>query len=175
MRLAPRMKDVATIASCARTRANDFGEHGHVGMTADGRRNAPTRSRARVVRGRQLRSVACTMIGISETGARLIFRVKKDVPDLFAIDMPGHVRRKCRVIWRGEKDIGMAFEPVRVRRPRKSFKRKAEGGRSSGRRDRCRDTSKPKRDRRVTLQPASISTNRPRRSKRQLATLNSGC
>jgi hypothetical protein len=59
------------------------------------------------------------MIGISETGARLIFRTKKEIPDLFTIDMPGHGRRKCRVVWRGEMDIGMAFEPVKPRRARK--------------------------------------------------------
>ena len=88
-------------------------------MTTDGDKHAPKRSRARVVRGRRLRSVACTMIGISEAGARLIFRVKKEIPDLFTIDMPGHGRRKCRVVWRGDMDIGMAFEPVKPRRARK--------------------------------------------------------
>jgi hypothetical protein len=91
----------------------------YVGMTTGGDKNAPKRSRARVVRGRHLSSVACTMIGISEAGARLIFRVKKEIPDLFTIDMPGHGRRKCRVIWRGDKDIGMAFEPVKSRRARR--------------------------------------------------------
>jgi hypothetical protein len=65
-----------------------------------------------MVRGDALPSLSCMAVDVCETGARLIVHDPKDVPDEFTIVL-SHTRtaaRKCRLIWRGRIDVGVAFE-----------------------------------------------------------------
>lgn len=57
-------------------------------------------------------NLPCTLVDISDTGARLIVEDTSEVPDRFTIVMTeqGVPRRSCRLIWRGETDIGVVFE-----------------------------------------------------------------
>ena len=62
---------------------------------------------------REARSdLPCTLVDISDTGARLIVEDSKDVPERFTIVMSeqGVPRRQCRLIWRGESEVGVTFE-----------------------------------------------------------------
>ena len=71
-----------------------------------------TRVRALVVRGDAVPGLACIAVDVCETGARLIISDPNDVPDEFTIVL-SHSRtatRKCRLIWRGRIDVGVAFE-----------------------------------------------------------------
>ena len=78
-----------------------------------------TRLRALMVRGDALPSLSCIAVDVCETGARLIINDTSDVPDEFTIVI-SHSRaaaRKCRLIWRGRADVGVAFEtnsPLRI-------------------------------------------------------------
>jgi hypothetical protein len=87
------------------------------------RRRNPRRAlhvKALLVRDEPQASLACNLVDISETGARLVFRDTTDVPDCFTIVLTpqGAPSRKCRLIWRGDTDVGVAFE--RVSQPRLS-------------------------------------------------------
>ena len=65
-----------------------------------------------MVRGDALPSLSCIAVDVCDTGARLIVHDSKDVPDQFTIVL-SHSRaaaRKCRLIWRGRIDVGVAFE-----------------------------------------------------------------
>jgi hypothetical protein len=65
-----------------------------------------------MVRGDALPSLSCIVVDACATGARLIVNDANDVPDEFTIVI-SHSRaatRKCRVIWRGRVDVGVAFE-----------------------------------------------------------------
>ena len=65
-----------------------------------------------MVRGDALPSLSCIAVDVCETGARLIIHDTSDVPDEFTIVL-SHTRaaaRKCRLIWRGQNDVGVAFE-----------------------------------------------------------------
>ena len=70
----------------------------------------------------------CAISDISDTGARLDVEKPDILPEKFVLLLSsrGSPKRKCRVIWRTEKQIGVEFdrrlpqaEPVR-RRPRPS-------------------------------------------------------
>ena len=54
----------------------------------------------------------CVLSDISDTGARLDVEDVKAVPDRFMLLLSGTgaARRSCRVIWRAEAQIGVAFE-----------------------------------------------------------------
>jgi PilZ domain len=54
----------------------------------------------------------CVMTDISDTGARLDVDETKPIPDQFTLllSMNGGARRKCRVIWRKPRQIGVSFE-----------------------------------------------------------------
>jgi hypothetical protein len=65
-----------------------------------------------MVRGNALPSLSCIAVDVCETSARLIVHDTNDVPDEFTIVI-SHSRtaaRKCRLIWRGRTDVGVAFE-----------------------------------------------------------------
>jgi hypothetical protein len=65
-----------------------------------------------MVRGDALPSLSCMMVDMCETGARLIMQDTTDVPDEFTIVI-SHSRqsaRRCRLVWRGRIDVGVAFE-----------------------------------------------------------------
>jgi hypothetical protein len=56
--------------------------------------------------------VACTLLDISEAGARLMLPGDTTVPDEFVLLLSanGRARRRCRVAWRGKRDqIGVQF------------------------------------------------------------------
>jgi methyl-accepting chemotaxis protein len=64
--------------------------------------------------------LVCTLVDISETGARLTIEEASEVPDEFILVFTanGTPRRKCRVVWRHDADIGVAFEIEKPNRER---------------------------------------------------------
>jgi hypothetical protein len=55
--------------------------------------------------------IDCTVRNISETGAALEVATPLGVPDTFWLLIPGdHARRHCRVAWRRDRRIGVAFD-----------------------------------------------------------------
>lgn len=54
----------------------------------------------------------CALADISDTGARLDFENAAKIPDHFVLLLSarGTPRRKCRVIWRDDNQIGAQFE-----------------------------------------------------------------
>ena len=77
-------------------------------------------------------NLPCTLVDISSSGARLIVDDATEVPNRFTIVMTeqGVPRRLCRLIWRGENDVGVTFETDR--QERKSWNRELEPGSSLG-------------------------------------------
>ena len=55
--------------------------------------------------------VPCMLSDISESGARLTGLGPGAVPDAFTLHLSeaGRLYRRCRVVWRVRKDIGVAF------------------------------------------------------------------
>jgi hypothetical protein len=56
--------------------------------------------------------VVCTLLDISDSGARLALPASTEVPDEFVLLLSanGKARRRCRVAWRGNRDqIGVQF------------------------------------------------------------------
>ena len=55
--------------------------------------------------------IDCTVRNISDTGAALEVATPLGVPDTFWLLIPGdHARRHCRVAWRRDRRIGVAFD-----------------------------------------------------------------
>ena len=56
--------------------------------------------------------LSCTIVDISDSGARLALEDTSVVPDRFTIAMSerGVPRRQCRLVWRGANDVGVSFE-----------------------------------------------------------------
>ena len=55
--------------------------------------------------------ISCTVRNISETGACLEVDSPVGIPDQFTLLIEhDHVQRPCRISWRKEKRIGIAFE-----------------------------------------------------------------
>lgn len=54
----------------------------------------------------------CAIADISDTGARIDVDDAEAVPDQFLLLLSGNgsPRRKCRVVWRRENQIGVSFE-----------------------------------------------------------------
>jgi methyl-accepting chemotaxis protein len=73
------------------------------------------RIRAILLCGDDMPDLMCTLVDISETGARLAIEEVNEVPDEFTIAFTanGTPSRKCRLVWRGEADVGVAFEMER--------------------------------------------------------------
>jgi PilZ domain len=69
--------------------------------------------RALLVRYDQKPSQACTLLDISETGARIALQDVSDLPQHFWIELTerGVPKRYCRLVWKGDTDIGVCFEP----------------------------------------------------------------
>ena len=66
-----------------------------------------TRSRAQIiVLGHE--AIGCSVADISATGARVLIDTAASVPDSFILKMKDRARR-CRVVWRGARQIGLAF------------------------------------------------------------------
>lgn len=62
----------------------------------------------------------CTLCDASEEGAQLAVADPQGVPDVFilALSSDGAARRRCRVIWRTETQIGVEFLKDRKASPR---------------------------------------------------------
>jgi len=58
--------------------------------------------------------VPCTMQDVSQTGARLVIAGNAGIPDEFVLQLTenGPAHRRCRIAWRTEKKIGVAFSAV---------------------------------------------------------------
>jgi hypothetical protein len=78
-----------------------------------------TVQRAVFIRGLILRDgegeLPCTLLDISDLGARLRVANVGELPDRFtlALTQRGVPRRECRLIWRGENEVGVSFEANR--------------------------------------------------------------
>ena len=62
----------------------------------------------------------CVISDISHTGARLDVENPDDLPERFRLlfSAPGSVDRKCHIVWRSAKQVGVEFEKaVAGRRP----------------------------------------------------------
>jgi hypothetical protein len=57
-------------------------------------------------------NLRCTLVDISEAGARLMIEKPSDLADRFTIAMTerGIPQRQCKLVWRGKNDVGVAFE-----------------------------------------------------------------
>jgi hypothetical protein len=55
--------------------------------------------------------IPCKIVDASSTGARLIFRATRDVPDKFGLRLSptAQTAKECRVVWRFRDDIGVLF------------------------------------------------------------------
>jgi hypothetical protein len=56
----------------------------------------------------------CTLIDISDNGARIAFGGAQDLPDEFKVCMTpsGYPFRQCRLIWRSDTEMGVEFVSV---------------------------------------------------------------
>jgi hypothetical protein len=53
----------------------------------------------------------CDMKDISGSGAKLVHGLDEDLPTQFLLSLSrnGVVRRRCRVVWQNEKQVGVRF------------------------------------------------------------------
>jgi hypothetical protein len=53
----------------------------------------------------------CTLIDISESGAKLALKEVENIPDVFSLWLSrhGHPRYSCRVVWSRQNSIGVQF------------------------------------------------------------------
>jgi hypothetical protein len=59
-------------------------------------------------------SIPCTVIDLTNTGACISFTRGQNVPDRFELTFGSRQpRRACRVTWRSDNQVGVAFEPTR--------------------------------------------------------------
>ncbi|WFU42614.1 PilZ domain-containing protein [Bradyrhizobium sp. CB82] len=55
--------------------------------------------------------IDCTVKNISETGAALELATPLLIPDRFTLRVPSdHLKRRCHVVWRKERRLGVAFD-----------------------------------------------------------------
>ena len=85
------------------------------------------RVRGHVLRGDDT-ALACTLVDISETGARLLTKEGNELPDEFTVAFTpnGTPRRKCRVVWRSDEEVGVAFEVNKSGRERQPWASREE-------------------------------------------------
>lgn len=53
--------------------------------------------------------ISCIIRNLSATGARLEVESPIGIPDEFTLVSSDHVKRRCRIIWRRAKQIGVAL------------------------------------------------------------------
>jgi len=55
----------------------------------------------------------CTLIDISDSGAKLALEEVGDIPDIFSLWLSrhGHPRYSCRLVWSHQDKIGVQFSP----------------------------------------------------------------
>jgi hypothetical protein len=66
---------------------------------------------ARAVADEKGTLLPCSIIDISESGARLLFETDIALPERFLLVLTasGDIRRQCRVVWREGTTVGVAF------------------------------------------------------------------
>jgi hypothetical protein len=71
----------------------------------------PVFIRAQVVCEDQV-NLPCTLLDISDLGARIMIEKPGELPERFTLIMTarGVPRRRCRIVWRGHNEIGVSFE-----------------------------------------------------------------
>jgi PilZ domain len=58
-------------------------------------------------------SIPCTILDLTNGGACISFADTYDIPDRFELAFGNrHARRACRVTWRNQNQIGVAFVPL---------------------------------------------------------------
>jgi hypothetical protein len=69
--------------------------------------------------------VPCTLLDVSQSGARLMLPGNEDVPDKFVLLLSEHGRasRQCRVAWRRKDKVGVEFVIAEVKKPVAKTKR----------------------------------------------------
>jgi PilZ domain len=81
---------------------------------ADKRRHVriPAREPARIVSLDDSPSqITCTITDLSQRGARLSVESTADIPEVFELLIePSGLRRLCKVAWRSEDEVGVAFQ-----------------------------------------------------------------
>jgi hypothetical protein len=55
--------------------------------------------------------LACLLVDVSESGARLGFANPAAMPDEFALALADDMARWCRVMWRNDRQVGVKFVP----------------------------------------------------------------
>ncbi len=57
----------------------------------------------------------CQLSDVSDSGARLQVPSPEKLPEVFTLRLSsmGNSRRKCRVIWRSETEVGLEFEKTK--------------------------------------------------------------
>jgi hypothetical protein len=58
--------------------------------------------------------LVCSIVDISELGARIVFENDREPPEQFVLLLTesGDARRHCRVVWRNGTTVGVAFTDV---------------------------------------------------------------
>jgi hypothetical protein len=69
---------------------------------------------ARIFTDQATQPIACSIVDISETGARLLLEHEQELPEHFLLLLTpnGVARRNCRVVWRTGPNIGVEFPTV---------------------------------------------------------------
>jgi hypothetical protein len=67
--------------------------------------------KGKLVPGGGLPTRECTVIDISDTGAKLAVDAPHEIPDDFTILLSahGHPYRRCHLVWRSAAHVGVAF------------------------------------------------------------------
>ena len=56
-------------------------------------------------------TIACVLVEVSATGARLHVHHQSEVPDRFRLEVEAEsLNRECRVVWRRNDEIGLMFD-----------------------------------------------------------------
>lgn len=54
----------------------------------------------------------CVVVDISQTGARLVVDTAVDLPKEFLLVLSRNVSRRCTLVWRDERKVGVRFRPM---------------------------------------------------------------
>jgi hypothetical protein len=91
-------------------------------MRFDNRQHSrqPVHIAARLASGPDVPQHKCVVVDISDTGARLEVATIADIPDKFTMLLTprGQPYRLCEVVWRGSRQIGVAFDKKAPDSPR---------------------------------------------------------
>ena len=84
-------------------------KHGRAELRKTARK--PLQGRAQIDAGDGMFLRECTVLDLSDQGARLMIAPLNEVPDEFVLLLSndGHVRRCCRVVRRSDQEIGVTF------------------------------------------------------------------